>query len=114
MNDFSKYEQLHAQGANAQQVYLRGKADGLDPITLIRMVRRVYQLSLAEAKEVTVQADGLAATLEEWQEKLLPAIEQALVAPQSNGTPSDDARGSGSGSATEPALVPSSGTSSGS
>ncbi len=65
-------------GLDAKTVYLTGKADRLDPITLIRMIRHVFQLSLVEAKEVKVVADGLANSLEEYQEKLIPGLEAAL------------------------------------
>ena len=39
------------------------RADGLDAITLIRLIRQVFGLSLVEAKEVKVLAEGLAPSL---------------------------------------------------
>lgn len=78
IDDFSNYEKMRDAGLDAKTVYLTGKADRLDPITLIRMIRHVFQLSLVEAKEVKVVADGLANSLEEYQEKLIPGLEAAL------------------------------------
>jgi hypothetical protein len=54
MDDFSKYEELRDSGSTAKQVHEAGKADGLDSITLIRLVRKVFDLSLADAKRVIV------------------------------------------------------------
>ena len=78
MDDFSAYERSRDAGASPKEVYLRGRADGLDEITSIRMIRKVFSLSLVQAKEVTVVADGLADSLEEFQERLIPVVEQAL------------------------------------
>ena len=64
MDDFSKYEKLREGGASPRDVYLAGKADGLDEITLLRLVRSVCGLSLAEAKQVS----GAAALLDAGQE----------------------------------------------
>ncbi len=64
MDDFRKFESMHAGGADARAIYLAGKADGLDEITLIRLVRKVCGLSLAQAKEVS----GAAAALDAGQE----------------------------------------------
>lgn len=64
MDDFSKYEKLREGGASPRDVYLAGKADGLDEITLLRVVRSVCGLSLGEAKQVS----GAAALLDARQE----------------------------------------------
>lgn len=78
MDDLSKYERMREQGSSPQAIYLAGKAASLDPITLIRLLRTVCRLSLAEAKEVTVVADGLASSLGDFQAQLIPVIEKAL------------------------------------
>lgn len=78
-DDFSKYEGMRDRGADARNVYWAAKADGHDPITLIRLLRRVFSLSLTQAKEVEVIAEGWANSLEEHQERLIPALEQALA-----------------------------------
>ena len=58
MDDFSKYERLRDSGADPRQVHEAGKADGLDSITLIRLVRKVFNLSLAEAKKAIRVGEG--------------------------------------------------------
>jgi hypothetical protein len=87
MDDFTKYEAMRDRGADRQEVYLAGKASGLDSITLTRLLRKVYGLSLAEAKDVQIRADGLAASLDAFQEGLVPAVEKMLGNEQErNGT----------------------------
>jgi len=53
MDGFAKYQEMQSKGALPQDVYLAGKADGLDAITLLRLLRQVFGLSLPEAKQVT-------------------------------------------------------------
>ncbi len=77
-DDFSKYEKMRDRGLDASKIYLETRIDGKDPIMLIRMLRRVFTLSLVEAKEVKVKAEGLANSLEEYQERFIPALESAF------------------------------------
>jgi hypothetical protein len=56
-DDFSSYEKMRDAGASPRQVHEVGKADGLDPITLIRLVRSVFSLSLADVKKVIGAGD---------------------------------------------------------
>src|SRR6267378_182809 len=79
MDDFSKYEGLLAQGSPPREIYLAAKAEGLDSITLVRLLRKVCGLSLVEAKEVIVTADQLAPSLIEHQERFIPDLERALA-----------------------------------
>jgi hypothetical protein len=79
-DDFSHYEAMRDAGAQPVLVYQSAKADGFDPVTLIRLLRHVYQLSLVQAKEVSVIGDGLAETLAEYQERLIGPLEEALNA----------------------------------
>src|SRR5438477_29389 len=72
MDDFSKYESLQAQGASPKAIYLTAKADGLDNITLLRLLRRVCGLSLVGAKEVAIIAEQRAPSLDAHQESLEP------------------------------------------
>ncbi len=53
MNEFNQYQQWHNRGATPTDLYDRGRADGLDPIAMIRMLRTVCGLSLAQAKQVS-------------------------------------------------------------
>jgi len=80
MDDFSKYEGLLAHGSRPREIYLAAKADGLDSITLVRLLRKVCGLSLVEAKEVIATADQLATSLTEHQERFIPGLESALAA----------------------------------
>ncbi len=57
MDTFAKYREMREQGASPRQVYLTAKGDGLDEITLIRLVRTVFNLSLREAKQVRGEQD---------------------------------------------------------
>jgi hypothetical protein len=78
MDDFSKYESMRDRGVDPKEVYLAAKGDGYDAMTLLRLLRRVFSYSLPQAKEVAVRAAGFANTLDEYQEKLAPGLEQAL------------------------------------
>ena len=59
MDDFSKYAQLRDSGAPPRDVYLAAGADGVDDLTRLRMLRRVFGLSLKEAKQVSGAAEAL-------------------------------------------------------
>lgn len=52
MDDFSKYQALKDDGKSVSEVCTIAKTSGLDQITVIRMLRQVFGLSLAEAKAV--------------------------------------------------------------
>jgi hypothetical protein len=53
MNEFDEYQKWRDGGLTPTELYARGKVDGLDPIALIRMLRKVCGMSLAEAKQVS-------------------------------------------------------------
>jgi ribosomal protein L7/L12 len=78
LNEQSKYDEMVHSGADAGQVYLAAKADGLGWIESIRLIRELFGISLVEAKEVSVVADGLASSLSEYQERFIPDLE-ALI-----------------------------------
>jgi hypothetical protein len=59
VDDFSKYEAMRSQGATPDAIYAKAAADGLDPITLIRLVRLVCGLTLAQVKVVSGAAAAL-------------------------------------------------------
>lgn len=56
-NRLVKYEELHAHGASPQDVYQAARNDGFDDIESIRVLRRVFQLSLSQAQETASQAE---------------------------------------------------------
>jgi hypothetical protein len=78
MDDFVKYESMKAAGASAVDVYRKAVADGVDSITSIRLLRKVYGLSLVEAKDVTIRASGAAKSLDEFQAGLVEPLEEML------------------------------------
>lgn len=78
-DNWSKYEAMKQRGRSPQEIYRAGIADGLDWAASIRLLRALFDLDLPGAKEVTLQADGIGNSLDEYQESLLPAIEQALA-----------------------------------
>lgn len=78
MDDFTKYASLREKGSSAHQAYLNARNDGLDTGACIRMLRSVYEVSFVEAKEITVQADGLGTSLDNYQEKLVPGLKKIL------------------------------------
>jgi hypothetical protein len=79
-DDFSRYERMRHSGAQPVLVYQTAKAAGFDPVTVFRLVRQVYSLSLVQAKEVSVITDDLAKSLSEHQERLIGPLEEALNA----------------------------------
>jgi hypothetical protein len=79
-DDFSHYESMRDAGAEPVVVYQSAKLDGFDPVTLIRLLRHVFQLSLVQAKEVTIIGDGLAESLAEYQARLIGPLGEAFNA----------------------------------
>ena len=78
MHNQHHYSEMVSSGADSGQVYLAARSDGLDWVKAIRLIREIFGLSLVEAKEVAVVADGLAGSLSEHQERLIPALEAAF------------------------------------
>jgi hypothetical protein len=73
-DDFSKYESMRQGGSSPEEVYRQGSADGLDPIARIRLIRAVFALSLGQAKEVVVRAEGEADSLDQQQRQVADAL----------------------------------------
>lgn len=105
MDDFSKYEALRDAGASPKDVYRIAKADGFDAITLLRLLKKVFALSLPQAKEVTLIAEHTANSLDEFQEKLVSGLEQVFARGEPdrsvNGAPIESAERT-QGPCTEP------------
>jgi hypothetical protein len=57
-------------GRSPEEVFRQVLADGGDGVVGIRTVRRVFDLDLAQAKEVMVRAQGWANSLGEYQERI--------------------------------------------
>ncbi len=74
MDDFTKYERLRDADIGPRDACLSAKFDGLDNIAQIRMLRKVYRLSLIQAKEVLVISNTDVEDLNEYQKKLLDEL----------------------------------------
>lgn len=77
-DDFQKYEQLYSENASPEDAYLQAEADGLSPLTRIRMLTSVFKLNLEQAKKISVTADRSSNGLIEHQAKLLPALKELV------------------------------------
>jgi hypothetical protein len=69
-DDFSKYEAMRNSGSTPEDVYQAAVRDGVDDIARIRLIRAVYSLSLKQAKELMGRAEGLAASLDQYQSQI--------------------------------------------
>lgn len=78
MDDFQKYKEFADQGATPNDISLAAKAEGGHFIERIKLVRQIFGLSLKEAKEVTIVADGLGTSLDDYQAKLIPGLKLAF------------------------------------
>lgn len=76
-DDDAEYEEMRLRGDAPDAVFLVAERSH-DTMTAIRIVRSVFNLSLAQAKEVMIRVHGGAKTLSEHQESLLPALRTVL------------------------------------
>ena len=77
--DWSKYEAMRDSDASPHDVYRAAVADGFRPFPeCIKMLIDVFGVTLARAKEIYLQADGIVESLDQYQESLVPALEEAL------------------------------------
>jgi hypothetical protein len=78
MDEFAKYRDMRDRGDTPQTIYLRAKEDELGLMVNIRMLRELFGLSLAEAKEVWVVAEGLGEDINDYQGRMADDLERAL------------------------------------
>lgn len=57
MQDIAKYEQLKAIGKSPREVYLSAKADSVGELDAFIMLRTVFGLSMADAKQAMLEHD---------------------------------------------------------
>lgn len=57
-DEFEKYRRMHASGVSPCELYLAAKAQGLDQISLLRLLRSACNLSLEDAKKVSGAVDA--------------------------------------------------------
>lgn len=74
MNDISKYQTLHDNGADMNEAYRTLRQDGLNEIDGIRMLREVYGLPLIDAKKLAYEIDT-----GESAEKADPELEKGIT-----------------------------------
>ena len=73
-----KYQPMLAQQATPEKVYLQARNDGIDNREAMALIARLFKLSIIEAKEISITADGEFSDLEEYQETLVDALKNLL------------------------------------
>ena len=79
-DDFDAFRKLKQQGEGAVACARAAESAGLSFSTRIRMLREVFDFSLVQAKEAIIVAEGRYSSLDEYQEQLIPVLEAALKA----------------------------------
>jgi hypothetical protein len=74
-DDFSKYEAMKKSGASPQEVYCVALKDGVDSITMFRLIRSVFSMDFVEAKEAILKAEGWA-SLKQYQDAIADELER--------------------------------------
>lgn len=82
--EFQKYESLRDAGTSPKDTYLQARADDLTTISCIRMLQEVFNLSLVQAKEVMVIGDGLADSLDAYEEKVITGLHNIVKLEEEN------------------------------
>jgi hypothetical protein len=77
---YAPYREMRDAGVPAQEIYRRAVSAGFGEIEAIRLIRVVFNLGLAEAKEVMIRALDLATSLSEYQEQFVEPLRQMLEA----------------------------------
>lgn len=85
MDVAQKYEALRGSGNTPLEIYLVAKQDGLNKAARIKLLRLLFNLSLSEAKEVTIRARTDGDTLSEYQARLILPLEKALENAENEG-----------------------------
>lgn len=75
----NEYRVLANQGNAAKDICRLAREAGLRDFDRIVLIRELFGLSLVEAKEMIIIADGLASSLSEYQERFIPALEEIIA-----------------------------------
>jgi hypothetical protein len=75
----TKFESMRDSGRGAKEAASVAIADGLNFVETIQMLHRVFNQDFVHAKEAWIQASGTASSLDEYQGRLVPAIDEALA-----------------------------------
>jgi hypothetical protein len=78
LDDTTKYRQMLEQGADPAKIYIAAKEDGQDRITCIGILRNLFGLDLAQAKEIMIITDGVAPSLTAYQDNLISDVALGL------------------------------------
>jgi hypothetical protein len=73
-DNFTKYESMKNSGLSPEDVYREAIRDGIDTITRIRLIRVVFSLTPAQAKELMVRSEGEAKSLDAYQGRIAQEI----------------------------------------
>jgi hypothetical protein len=68
------YVMMRASGSTPHQIYLHAKQRGLELALRMRILRAVFDFTLLQVKEVIIQAEKLAPSLEDYEEKLARSL----------------------------------------
>ena len=79
MKRLRDYDSMERDGLSPFAAYARHRQAGRQRLESLAAVRRDFDLSLAEAKEVMIIAEGSADSLWDHQEKLAELIEDELA-----------------------------------
>ena len=69
------FQVLRRRGLNPTSAFALASEMGLDDLAALRAVRSVFNLELAAAKEAALRATGTAASLQDYQRKLVEGLE---------------------------------------
>jgi hypothetical protein len=82
-DDFSTFHAIKQRGESATGCARAARDAGLTFFERIRMLRAVFGVSITDAKEAIIITEGRWSSLDEYQEQLLPALEAAIKAIES-------------------------------
>jgi hypothetical protein len=74
MQNWHEYLRLKSEGYSAERIYAQAKSDGMTDMYCIKLVMYVFELDVPKAKDVMVRANGLAESLNSYQQKLFDSI----------------------------------------
>ena len=78
MFKFWKYKRMKKKGASPEDIYSAARANGVDQLSCYRILWTVCKLSLRDSKELAIRADGLADSLDEYEESLVEPLRRVL------------------------------------
>lgn len=79
MAEFAECEEMRRRGSSPVDVCVAARAAGMNDIEVIRMLRVVFDSTLAEAKEALLVASGTAGSLREHEEALAAQLTDDLL-----------------------------------